>query len=85
MEGVQRFKDEQFDMVFTDLGMPEMTGWDVARSVKDKNSQIPVALITGWGEEFDQSRLKDAGVDLIVAKPFTVDRILRLVDEAMDI
>ena len=39
-------------------------------------------MITGWGEEFDQKQLKDAGVDLIVAKPFNMRRIVSLVGEA---
>ena len=80
--GIQQFKEGGFDIVFTDLGMPEMSGWEVARIIKETNPEIPVVMITGWGEEFDQKQLKDAGVDLIVAKPFNMRRIVSLVGEA---
>jgi len=31
-EGIERFKEESFDLVFTDLGMPKMSGWEVGRA-----------------------------------------------------
>lgn len=84
-EGIEQFKKSRFDMVFTDLGMPEMSGWDVARFIKDTKPNVPIAMITGWGAEFDQRQLRDAGVDLVVAKPFSIDRIVHLVDKATEL
>ncbi len=84
-QGVEQFKNSRFDMVFTDLGMPEMSGWDVARFIKNVKPDVPIAMITGWGAEFDQKQLKDAGIDLVVAKPFSMDHIVSLVGEATEI
>ncbi|MFH1673578.1 MAG: response regulator [Pseudomonadota bacterium] len=84
-EGIERFKNSRFDMVFTDLGMPEMSGWDVARFIKDTAPNMPIAMITGWGAEFDQKQLRDAGIDLVVAKPFSIDHIVHLVDKATEL
>ncbi len=84
-EGIEQFKNSSFDMVFTDLGMPEMSGWDVARFIKNTRPNVPIAMITGWGAEFDQKQLRDAGVDLVVAKPFSIDRIVHLVDKATEL
>ena len=82
-EGIELFKNREFDMVFTDLGMPEMSGWDVAKEVKKINEKIPVALITGWNVELDTSEMKDKRVDLIIHKPFEINQVLRLVKEGM--
>ncbi len=79
------FSEHHFDLVFTDLGMPEMSGWQVAKEVKKINKETPVALITGWEVQLEQSELKKSGVDLWVNKPFQVDEIRRLVDEGLDL
>jgi CheY-like chemotaxis protein len=84
-QGLKMFSEHHFDLVFTDLGMPEMSGWQVAKEVKKINKETPVALITGWEVQLDQSELKKSGVNLLVNKPFQVDEIRRLVDEGIDL
>ena len=64
------------DMVLTDLGMPEMNGWEVARMTKQKVPQIPVILITGWGLSPDDEKIRESGIDRIIGKPFQVKDIL---------
>jgi len=84
-EGVRLFKEKKFDLVFTDLGMPGMSGWQVAKEIKKINDTTPVALITGWQIPSESAELKAKGVDLIINKPFKVEQVLRLVQEGMDI
>ncbi len=72
-----------FGLVFTDLGMPEMNGWEVAGEVKKVRPTTPVALITGWGLEVDRDEMKRQGVDLIIPKPFNMEELAGLVVEAM--
>ena len=73
-------KDGLVDMVLTDLGMPKMNGWDVARWIKMRNPELPVILITGWGEDLDEEKVKEGNVDLIIPKPFEVYEILKAVE-----
>jgi len=82
-QGIEIFKKNSFDLVFTDLGMPGMSGWQVAKEIKKINKKIPVALITGWEVQLNDSELKKQGVDLVVNKPFRVEQVLRLVQEGM--
>jgi CheY-like chemotaxis protein len=77
------FESGAFDVVFTDLGMPGMSGWEVARGIKTMRPGTPVGLITGWGSSLEESELAAHGVDLIVPKPFRFERVLELVDEAV--
>jgi len=69
--------------VFTDLGMPGMSGWQVAEKMKSINGKVPVILITGWDIKLNKSEMERSKVDLIIQKPFQVDQVLRLVQEAM--
>ena len=83
-QGVSLFKKGRFDLVFTDLSMPEISGWEVARIIKQKDPEVPVALVTGWGVRIDAERLRDKGIDMVISKPFQMNRILNLVVEAVE-
>jgi len=78
--GIRYLEEGGLDMVLTDLGMPGMNGWEVAKSVKSKTPQTPVALITGWGTNLDEEKIKESGVDWIIGKPFQVNEILETVN-----
>jgi signal transduction histidine kinase/CheY-like chemotaxis protein len=78
-EALWMFREMEFDAVFTDIGMPGMSGWELAREIRQINASIPIAVITGWGEAVGSHEQKAAAVDWVVAKPFTADRIAELV------
>jgi DNA-binding NtrC family response regulator len=63
--------DPEIDLVLTDLGMPDVNGWDVARTAKTRFPTMPVGLVTGWGddEEIDNAVTRGA-VDFVLTKPF---------------
>jgi GAF domain-containing protein len=76
-EGVDRFRAERFDVVFTDLAMPGMTGWQVARAVKDRAPEVPVVMMSGFGVEVAPEDLHTHGVDLVMPKPLQIQDVLR--------
>jgi signal transduction histidine kinase/CheY-like chemotaxis protein len=80
-EALALFRERKFDGVFTDVGMPGMSGWELAREIRQLNKQIPIAIITGWGEVVGSNEQRAAGVDWVIAKPFTAERIAELVCE----
>ena len=47
-------KPGRYDLVLTDLGMPGMSGWDFSRALRAVDPDVPLAWITGWGEEIDE-------------------------------
>ena len=84
IDALELFKQEQFDLVLTDLGMPVMSGWEVASAIKKRAPEVIIAVITGWGTQIDQSELVKNGVDIVVNKPFRVQQILNMVQEARE-
>jgi len=60
---------ELVDVVVSDLGMPDMTGWDVARAIQERWPKLPVGLITGWGETEITSEERGR-VNFVITKPF---------------
>jgi CheY-like chemotaxis protein len=82
-KGIAAFKAGKFDVVFTDLGMPGMSGWDVAREVKRLNSKALVVLITGWPIDLNPQKSKEMGVDRVVSKPMDMPQVLGLIEDAV--
>lgn len=80
-EALSLFEREDFDAVFTDVGMPEMSGWELARAVRRRNSNIPLAVITGWGEAVGSHERVAARVDWVVPKPFDTHQIIEIAQE----
>ena len=60
---------ELVDVVISDLGMPDMNGWDVAKGIQGRSPQLPVGLITGWGET-EITREERSRVNFVITKPF---------------
>lgn len=70
---------EIFDLLMTDLSMPKMNGWELIRCAKLKRPELPVVLITGWGETPRGQRSSDPEPDAILAKPVTQDDLRRTI------
>ena len=83
--GIERFKGQPFDLVFTDLGMPKMSGWEVGKALKALDPKIPVIMITGWGMELDRGKMSESGIDIIISKPFNFDQVTQIIYEAMEL
>jgi GAF domain-containing protein len=74
-EAIERFDAEGFDLVLTDLAMPEMTGWEVARAIKDRAPAVRIVLVSGFGVEVSPADLRAHGVDLVLPKPLGLQDI----------
>jgi len=79
-EGIRCFRENNFDLVITDHGMPVMNGLDTAFRIKKQNPLTPVLLITGWQTESDATFQKPSAIDEFVAKPFDLEKLIDLVE-----
>ena len=68
-----------FDLALVDLSMPGLSGWEVAKGLRAAQPDVPIALVTGWGDQIDFAEARTRGIDYLVAKPFNVDDMTRLV------
>jgi CheY-like chemotaxis protein len=81
-EALEYMKINTYDIVLTDIGMPGMSGWELAEQVRKKyDGKIKVVIISGWAAEVDSNMQKKYGVITIIGKPFTVDTIMTLFKE----
>jgi CheY-like chemotaxis protein len=74
-EGLAAFAEEAFDVVLTDLGLPGLSGEEVARTVARRSPQTPVVLLTGWSEQLKGEAEPLEGVRQIIGKPVTLNTL----------
>ncbi len=80
-EGLARFETGRYDLVLTDLGMPDFNGWDVARAVKASRPDVPVLLLTGWADAATPADVPR--VEGIIKKPFDLKQLAAAVSQAL--
>jgi CheY-like chemotaxis protein len=84
-EGIQLFTQDEYDMVLTDLGLDDMSGWEVAQKIKQASPETPVVLITGWGMQLSEEENRTRGVDFVVSKPFKLEELRSVINDAMSL
>lgn len=64
-----------------DIGLPRLSGYDIARHLRERRgAEVVLVAITGWGQEEDRRRAKEAGFDHHFTKPADFDALLALID-----
>ena len=84
-EAIEELARTRFDLVVTDLGMPDVNGWDVARAARRTAASTPMLLLTGWGDMVtpdDESEAAHDLVDRVLAKPIDLDDLVAAAVEA---
>jgi signal transduction histidine kinase len=82
-DALRRLKQESFDIVITDLMMPEVGGRDILQSVKEENSNTEVMFITGYGTIKSAVEAMRLGVFDYITKPFTPEELVSAVEKAL--
>lgn len=78
-KALKAFAQDKFDLVITDLGMPGMSGLELAETIHNKDPKIPIAMITGWGMQLHEDEVKLKGVQSVISKPFHLKDIKELI------
>jgi CheY-like chemotaxis protein len=74
-EAMRKLNEEKYDLVYTDIRMPGISGLDVAEQVKARKPWTPVVIITGYGTDAAEARAKAAGVSSFMHKPLSPEMI----------
>jgi DNA-binding response OmpR family regulator len=84
-EALELIKAEKPKLVFLDVMMPKMNGFDVCHTVKNelKMDDVYIVLLTAKGQEYDKQKGTDVGADVYLTKPFDPDEIRDKVEEVL--
>ena len=81
--GLVELESRAFDVAMVDLGLPGISGLEVAKRLKAQWPATQVALMTGYGDRMGSEDPQDKGVDFVLAKPFSLDQLRSVVDHAL--
>lgn len=82
-DGMNRAFAQEFDLVLTDLKMPDLDGMELVRALRHKRPQTAVVVITGYGTVRSAVEATRLGVSDYIEKPFTPEQIVAAVDQAL--
>ena len=82
-EALDRFAGFDPDIVLLDIGLPGLDGYEVARLMRDRATRpIRLVVLTGWGQESDRRRAREAGFDAHLVKPVDPETLQRTIGGA---
>ena len=83
-EGIEAADEFEPAVALLDIGLPKLSGYDIARHVRGRRGgEVLLVAITGWGQEDDRRRARDAGFDHHFTKPADFDKLLSLIDKEL--
>jgi CheY-like chemotaxis protein len=74
----------RLDVVFTDIGMPDMSGWELASEIRKRSETIPLAIVSGWADAISCDARQAIRADWVVSKPFDIATIAGIANEVAD-
>ncbi|MBW2249817.1 MAG: PAS domain S-box protein [Deltaproteobacteria bacterium] len=77
-------KPDEFDLVITDMTMPQMTGVKLSEKLKDVRPEIPVIICTGHSSLIDEEKAKKLGISAYVMKPIVMSDIAKTIRKVLD-
>ena len=84
-EALSLIEQRQFDLIVSDIKMPDKTGYDVFAAARKKNQNLPVILMTGFGYDPNHCivRASQEGLQAVLFKPFKVEQLMGEVRKAL--
>ena len=82
-EALELLATNQYDLMITDVGMPGMSGWQLAEQVKGKYQRMKVAVVSGWGNDVSTEQKKEYGVGYVLGKPIEMKELKNLINEVI--
>lgn len=83
-EALKMLASEDFALIITDFRMPEMNGIDFALEARTLSTTVPIILMTAYPDPALSQSAKDAGIGLVIAKPFEIMFVVQLVNRIIE-
>jgi CheY-like chemotaxis protein len=74
-EALEKMRSQEYDLVYSDIKMPGMSGIELAEEIRARKPWTPVVIVTGYGSTENQARAKAAGVSAFLNKPLSPEMI----------
>ncbi len=72
------FHTGEYDVVLSDLGLPDLNGWELLSRLHRKDPSVRIGVITGWEVPESDDELKRRGIEMVLSKPVDPEQLLSL-------
>ena len=72
LEGFQIFQKEKFDLIITDLKMPDMDGFKFVDKIRKEDKNVPIVIVSGFIDEENKNKIFRKGANFYLEKPFKI-------------
>ena len=82
LDGIRKFGKgkKEFDVVMSDIALPGISGFGVAKRIKKMSKKTPIVLMKGRDKELDLAQFKESGADLVISRPLSMHNTVHLVE-----
>ena len=82
-EAVEAAEEHRPEVILLDIGLPVLNGYEVARTIRERpwGEEVVIVALTGWGQEEDRRRSKEAGIDHHLVKPVDPAALVKILSE----
>ena len=84
-EALSLLRNNQYDLMITDVGMPNMSGWQLAERIKGNYPEMKVAVVTGWGGDVSNEEKEKYSVGYVLGKPIDMGQLKHMVGEVLQL
>ncbi len=78
---LELLKQQAFPIVLTDLNMPEVSGWEIARYVRKHHPDSAIIMLSGWEETIQELNAKEPTIDFILQKPVSFNKLSEFINK----
>jgi signal transduction histidine kinase len=83
-DALRRLHEQSYDLLLCDVGMPQMSGWQVAQEARGQWPAMPIFMVTGWGTELAAASSRPTSVDGVLGKPLDVGELRSVIRSASE-
>lgn len=81
-EALRLFRQESFDLVIAEAGLPDISGWSISEQVKKHSPRTPVIILSGWDNMADLEKAHAGHADFVLTKPFKMEQLGKVIGAA---
>lgn len=85
LEALNMLKTSQYDLMITDIGMPNMSGWQLTEKIKGNFPGMKVVVVTGWDTDISNEDKEKYGIGYVLGKPIDLEQLQNLIAEVMQL
>lgn len=83
IEAIEILKNNQYDLLITDIGMPEMSGWQLVEAINGLYPKMKIAIVSGWGADIVNEEKAKHDIDYVLGKPISIREIEHVIRDVL--